>query len=240
MIKIIPVTRESSCARQTKEENERFMIHGVIFDLDGVLVSTDEYHYKSWQRLCDEKGFGFFNREFNHKFRGVARMKCVDILLNAAGKHCTDAEKLEIADRKNRYFVESLENVAEDALLPGSTKILEELKKRNIKIAVASNSKNAKPIIEKVHIGKYFDTIVDGYDIKNNKPHPEPFLLAAQRLGLDPKYCLVVEDAIAGIEAANAAGMPSLGIGEKEYLPNAVVIIKDLSKITVDELLQLS
>lgn len=216
------------------------MIYGVIFDLDGVLVSTDEYHYKSWQRLCDEEGFRFFSKEFNHKFRGVARMKCVDILLDAAGKRCTNAEKLELANRKNRYFVESLENVAEDALLPGSTAILMELKKRNIKIAVASNSKNAKPIIEKVHIGQYFDTIVDGYDIKNNKPHPEPFLLAAQRLGLDPKNCLVVEDAVAGIEAANAAGMPALGIGEKEYLPNAAVLVKDLSQITADELLQLS
>jgi beta-phosphoglucomutase len=216
------------------------MIKGVIFDLDGVLVSTDEYHYKSWQRLCDEEGFSFFNHEFNHKFRGVARMKCVDILLDAAGKHCTEAEKLEIADRKNKYFVESLEHVAEDVLLPGSKDILLELKRRNIKMAIASNSKNAKPIIEKVRIGEYFDTIVDGYDIKNNKPHPEPFLLAAQRLGLDPKNCLVIEDAVAGIEAADAAGMASLGIGEKEYLPNAAVLVKDLSAISADELLQLA
>jgi beta-phosphoglucomutase len=223
-----------------QKRKRNIMILGVIFDLDGVLVSTDEYHYKSWQRLCDEEGFSFFNREFNHRFRGVARMKCVDILLDAAGKRSTDAEKLEIADRKNRYFVESLENVAEDALLPGSVSILSELKKRNIKIAIASNSKNAKPIIEKVHIGQYFDTIVDGYDIKHNKPHPEPFLLAAQRLGLDPKNCLVVEDAVAGIEAANAAGMASLGIGERHYLPNAPVIVKDLSKISAEELLALA
>jgi beta-phosphoglucomutase len=216
------------------------MIKGVIFDLDGVLVSTDDYHYKSWQRLCDDEGFTFFSREFNHKFRGVARMKCVDILLEAAGKKFTAEQKQEIADRKNRYFVESLEDVAEECLLPGSIDILKALRQRNVKLAVASNSKNAKPIIEKVHIGEYFDTIVDGHDIKNNKPHPEPFLLAAQRLGLDPKYCLVVEDAVAGIMAADAAGMASLGIGERDYLPNAKVLVKDLSKISADDLLALA
>ena len=91
-----------------------------------------------------------------------------------------------------------------------------------------------------MHIGEYFDTIVDGHDIKNNKPHPEPFLLAAQRLGLDPKYCLVVEDAVAGIMAADAAGMASLGIGERDYLPNAKVLVKDLSKISADDLLALA
>lgn len=215
------------------------MIKAVIFDLDGVLVSTDEYHYQSWQRLCDEEGFTFFNHEFNHKFRGVARMKCVDILLEAAGKECTVEEKIEIAERKNRYFNELLEKVTEKELLPGALETLQELKRRNIKTAVASNSKNATPIIEKVHIAQYLDAIVDGYDITNNKPHPEPFLLAAQRLQVEPPYCLVVEDAVAGVIAAQAAGMKVLGIGERDYLPNAPHIVKNLAAITVDELLSL-
>ena len=158
------------------------MIKGVIFDLDGVLVSTDDYHYKSWQRLCGEEGFTFFDYEFNHKFRGVARMKCVDILLEAAGRQCTQEQKIEIAERKNRYFVESLQSVTSNELLPGSKEMLIELKRRSTKIAVASNSKNAQSIINKVSIGQYLDVIIDGYDIKNSKPNPEPFLLAAKDL----------------------------------------------------------
>lgn len=215
------------------------MIKGVIFDLDGVLVSTDEYHYKSWVRLCNEEGFTFFDHEFNHKFRGVARMKCVDILLDAAGKQCTQEQKLEIAERKNRYFIESLQAVTSKELLPGAREMLIELKKRSIKIAVASNSKNAQFIINKSDIGQYLDSIIDGYDIKNSKPDPEPFLLAAQQLDLKPQECLVVEDAVAGIDAARAAGMVSLGIGERSYLPNASILIKNLSEITADELLSI-
>ena len=215
------------------------MTKGIIFDLDGVLVSTDEYHFRSWKRLCDELGFGFFNREFNHKFRGVARMTCVDILLDAAGKSLTTAEKQQLADRKNRYFVESLENVTPDELLPGSLEMLAQLKQRGIRIAIASNSRNAKSIIERVGIAPYLDAIIDGYDINNSKPHPEPFLLAAEKLGLRPEECLVVEDAVAGIEAANAAGMKSLGVGERDYLPNAPALVKDLSRISADQLLQL-
>jgi beta-phosphoglucomutase len=215
------------------------MIKGIIFDLDGVLVSTDEYHFRSWKRLCEEEGFGFFDREFNDRFRGVARMKCVDILLDAAGQTLTPEKKQELADRKNRYFVQSLESVTPDELLPGSREMLAELKRHGIRIAIASNSRNAKSIIERVGIGPYLDAVVDGYDINNSKPHPEPFLLAAEKLGLKPDKCLVVEDAVAGIEAANAAGMKSLGIGERECLPNAPVLVKYLSQITVDQLLQL-
>jgi beta-phosphoglucomutase len=216
------------------------MKKGVIFDLDGVLVSTDEFHYRSWQRLCDEEGFSFFDHNFNHQFRGVARFKCVEILLTAAGKHATKQLVHEIAERKNNYFIELLENVTDNELLPGSKHMLAELQKLGVKIAVASNSRNAKMIIEKVGIGQYLDVIVDGFDLKNSKPDPEPFLLAAQRIGLPPEECVVIEDAVSGIQAAQAAGMASLGIGEKEYLPNAPVLVKNLSEITAGELLNLS
>ncbi len=216
------------------------MKKGVIFDLDGVLVSTDEFHYQSWQRLCDEEGFAFFDHTFNHQFRGVARFKCVEILLTAAGKEPTKQLVHEIAERKNNYFVELLENVTERELLPGSKQILAALRTRGVKIAVASNSRNAKMIIDKVGIGHYLDVIVDGYDLKNSKPDPEPFLLAAQRIGVPPAECVVIEDAVSGIQAAQAAGMASLGIGAKEYLPNAPVLVKNLSEITADELLNLT
>lgn len=215
------------------------MTRGVIFDLDGVLVSTDEYHYRSWERLCNEEGFTFFNREFNHQFRGVGRMQCVHILLTAAGEHYAPERQKEVAERKNRYFAESLETVTSKCLLPGSLKMLRELRMRGIKIAVASNSRNAKPIIEKTRIGELLDVIVDGYDIRHSKPDPEVFLTAAERLGLPPTDCLVVEDAVAGIVAADRAGMRSLGIGTPDILPNATTIVRDLSEITPDRLLGL-
>jgi beta-phosphoglucomutase len=215
------------------------MIQAVLFDLDGVLVSTDEYHYRSWLRLCKEEGFDFFDHEFNHQFRGVARMECVEILTRASGRTYTLEQKKEIADRKNRYFAESLSSVTPNELLPGALAALQELKRRGIKIAVASNSRNAKPIIRQVGIEKYLDAIVDGHEIENSKPDPEVFLLAASNVGVPPGHCIVVEDAVAGIEAARRAGMKALGIGPRERLPNADIVVSDLSQISIDELLNL-
>ena len=215
------------------------MIRGVIFDLDGVLVSTDEYHFRSWVRLCNEEGFTFFDREFNHRFRGVGRMQCVHLLLTAAGEQYTPERQKEVAERKNRYFAESLETVTPECLLPGSLEMLRGLRERGIRIAVASNSRNAKPIIEKTKIGALLDVVVDGYDITSSKPDPEVFLLAAEWLALPPVECLVVEDAVAGIVAANRAGMRSLGVGTPDILPNAATIVRNLSEITPDRLLAL-
>jgi beta-phosphoglucomutase len=215
------------------------MIKAVLFDLDGVLVSTDEYHYHSWKRLSAEEGFDFFDHEFNHKFRGVARMECIEIITKASGKHYTPEQKQELADRKNRYFVESLTNVTTEVLLPGALSALHDLKNRGIKIAVASNSRNALTIIKQVKIEHLLDAIIDGHQIENSKPDPEVFLLAAKNVGVSPAHCLVVEDAVAGIESAKRAGMKVLGIGTKERLPNANVVIPDLSAISVDQLLKL-
>jgi len=215
------------------------MIKAVLFDLDGVLVSTDEYHYKSWVKISKDEGFDFFNHDFNHKFRGVARMKCIDIITEASGKTYSPAQKQELADRKNRYFVESLASVTTEMLLPGSLSMLEELKKRGIKIAVASNSRNAMTIIRQTKIEQLLDAIIDGHQIENSKPDPEIFLLAAKKVGVLPSHCLVVEDAVTGIESAQRAGMKFLGIGTKERLPNANKVVPDLSAITVDELLNL-
>ena len=215
------------------------MIKAILFDLDGVLVSTDEYHYRSWLKLSNEEGFEFFDHEFNHQFRGVARMECVEILTRASGRSYTPEQKKEIADRKNRYFAESLSSVTPEELLPGALAALKELKKRGIKIAVASNSRNAKPIIKQVGIEQYLDAIVDGHEIENSKPDPEVFLLAARNVGVEPGDCIVVEDAIAGLEAAKRAGMKALGIGTRERLPNADIVVSDLASISVDKLLSL-
>jgi len=215
------------------------MIKAVLFDLDGVLVSTDEYHYRSWVKISKDEGFDFFNHEFNHKFRGVARMKCIDIITEASGKTYSAAQKQELADRKNRYFVESLASVTTEMLLPGSLSMLKELKKRGVKIAVASNSRNAMTIIHQTKIEHLLDAVIDGHQIENSKPDPEVFLLAAEKVGVPPAHCLVVEDAVTGIESAQRAGMKSLGIGTKERLPNANIVIPSLAAISVDQLLKL-
>ncbi len=215
------------------------MIKAVLFDLDGVLVSTDEYHYRSWQKLSAEEGFDFFDEEFNHRFRGVARMECIEIITRASGRNYTPEQKQELAARKNRYFVDSLQTVTPEALLPGALRALQELKKRSIKIAVASNSRNAKTIIQRVRIEPYLDAVVDGHEIENSKPDPEVFLLAAKNVGVPPSHCIVVEDAVTGIEAARRAGMKALGIGTKSRLPNADIVVADLSAISIDELLNL-
>ena len=215
------------------------MIKAVLFDLDGVLVSTDEYHYRSWKKLSDEEGFDFFDQEFNHKFRGVARMECVEIITKASGRNYSPKQKQELADRKNRYFAESLLSVTTEVLLPGALSALQELRSRGIKTAVASNSRNAVTIIKQVKIEHLLDAIVDGHQIENSKPDPEVFLLAAKKVGVPPAHCLVVEDAITGIESAKRAGMKVLGIGTKERLPNANIVVPNLSAISVDELLKL-
>jgi len=215
------------------------MTKAVLFDLDGVLVSTDEYHYRSWVKIADQEGFDFFDHKFNDKFRGVARMECVEILTKASGRVYSAEQKKEIAERKNRYFAESLSAVTPSGLLPGALSTLQELRKRGIKIAVASNSRNAKTIIRQTKIDHLLDTVVDGYEIENSKPDPEVFLLAAKNVGVDPAHCVVVEDAVAGIEAARRAGMKALGIGTPERLPDADVVVPSLSAISIDRLLNL-
>ncbi|HPN37317.1 MAG TPA: beta-phosphoglucomutase [Melioribacteraceae bacterium] len=214
------------------------MNKGVIFDLDGVLVTTDEYHYKSWVKISEEEGIPF-SWEMNNNFRGVGRMECVDILLSHSNKKYSKEEKEEIAKRKNEYFAKSLEEIDESVIMPGTIDRLKELKELGIKIGVGSNSRNAKTIIKKVNLDKYLDIITDGYDIKNSKPDPEVFLLTAKRLGLHNYECIVVEDAVAGVEAAHAAGMKALGIGSADRLTKAEKVIKNLSEITTEEMIKL-
>ena len=139
--------------------------------------------------------------------------------------------------RKNRYFVASLSDVTPNELLPGALTALQELRKRGIKIAIASNSRNAKTIIGHVNIEHLLDAVVDGHEIENSKPDPEVFLLAAKNVGVPPAQCIVVEDAITGIEAARRAGMKALGIGPRERLPNADIVVPNLSAISIDQLL---
>jgi len=187
-------------------------MEAVIFDLDGVIVSTDDLHYRGWKQLADEEHIEF-DRRINERLRGVSRMESLEILLERAKRSYTPAEKEEMASRKNGYYRRLLETLTADDLLPGAAKTLAALKARKIKVAVASSSRNAGLILRRIGLENAFDAVVDGNDISRSKPDPEVFVKAAQRLGLAPCRCLVVEDAVAGVEAAMAAKMPVLAVG---------------------------
>ncbi|MGE5613534.1 MAG: beta-phosphoglucomutase [Bacillota bacterium] len=189
------------------------MIKGVIFDLDGVLVSTDELHYKAWKKLADEIGITGFNRDDNRMQRGVGRMESLEILLSKGSRKYTDEEKARLADKKNEYYRGMLREMDEGALLPGAVETLEMLRRKGVLIGVGSASKNAPLIIEKTGLCRYIDKLSCGLDISRSKPDPEVFLVAAGKLKLRPEECLVVEDSAAGIAAAKAASMASLGVG---------------------------
>lgn len=189
------------------------MIKGVIFDLDGVLVSTDEMHYQAWKRLAQELHITGFTREDNRRQRGVSRMASLEIVLEKADRTYSEEEKIELAERKNGYYLELLEAMDESAVLENVKDVLEKLKNRGLLLAVGSASKNAPVILEKTGLMPYFDKISCGLDTTKSKPDPEVFLVAAKKLGLPPEECLVVEDSAAGIEAAAAGGMKSLGVG---------------------------
>lgn len=209
---------------------------GVIFDLDGVIVSTDDCHYRGWQRLADEEGI-YFDRTINERLRGVSRMESLEIVLERATKTYGDEQKLEMATRKNNYYRELLQTLSAADLLPGVMPVLSELKTRGVKIAIGSSSKNSPYILERIGLADFFDATSDGNDIKRSKPDPEVFLLAAERLGLAPEACLVVEDAEAGITAALAAGMRALGVGSAATDPRAHLTAPDLAAITVAAML---
>jgi beta-phosphoglucomutase len=211
-------------------------LRAVIFDLDGVLVSTDEFHYRAWQRLADEEGLPF-DREANHRLRGVGRMESLEILLERSPRPYTPEAKAALADRKNRYYRESLTALSPRDVLPGVREILRGLKARGVKVAVASSSRNAPEILRRAGLAEAADATTDGNDITRSKPDPEVFRLAAERLGLAPAECLVVEDAGSGVEAAAAAGMRCLAIGAAAGHPQADRSADDLAAITVDEML---
>jgi beta-phosphoglucomutase len=205
---------------------------GVIFDLDGVLVSTDEFHYRGWARLATEEGIPF-TREDNHRQRGVSRMESLEILLKKSPKSYSGEQKLEMATRKNAYYVECLQNLTLADTLPGAREILVALRAAGIKLAVGSSSRNTPLIMEKTDLCRYFDAVADGNDITRSKPDPEVFLLAARRLGLPPEECVVVEDAEAGVEAARRAGMRVVGVGPAELGP-CDLRVRNIGELTAD------
>ncbi|NLC32247.1 MAG: beta-phosphoglucomutase [Clostridiales bacterium] len=208
------------------------MISAVIFDLDGVLVSTDEYHYLAWKQMAKDEGI-VFNREINEALRGVSRMDSLDIVLSHAVKEYTLEEKKMLAKKKNEIYVKLIHTLQPKDMLPGAKKTIEALKAAGIKIAIGSSSKNTPAILEQIELTDYFDAIADGNNITKSKPDPEVFLLAAHLLNKTPEECLVIEDAQSGLEAAISAGMLVLGVGSASSSLQATIRAKSLKDISV-------
>ena len=188
-------------------------IKAVIFDLDGVICSTDEQHYQGWQALSDRLGIPF-SREVNNRFRGVSRMACMDILEEIGGKHYSDEEKVEYATWKNDYYRQLLGQLSPADLSVEVKETLDELRARGYVLTIGSSSKNTKYILQRLGLEGYFDAISDGTNIVRSKPDPEVFLKSADFISMPYENCLVVEDAISGVEAAHAAGMKAAAVGD--------------------------
>lgn len=193
---------------------------GFIFDLDGVVVSTDDCHYKAWKQIADEEGI-YFDREINQRLRGVSRMESLEIVLERRNREYSDEEKTEMAERKNGYYKELIKSLEPTAILEGAVEFITALREKGVKTAIGSSSKNAVPILERLNLTHLFDAIADGNDIKNSKPAPDVFLKAAEKLELDANKCVVVEDADAGVEAALAANMDVIAVGFASANPKA-------------------
>ncbi|GAB7086917.1 beta-phosphoglucomutase [Marinifilum fragile] len=199
-------------------------ISACIFDLDGVVVDTAKYHYIAWKSLANELGFDF-TEEDNERLKGVSRMRSLDILLEIGGVELDEQTKLELADKKNKNYVEYILKMTPDEILPGVKDFFNELKAKEIKIALGSASKNAMTILNQLELTDYFDAVVDGTHVSNAKPDPEVFLKGAELLGVSPSECVVFEDAEAGVEAAINGNMNCVGIGSPDVLGKANIVV---------------
>lgn len=211
-------------------------LQAVIFDLDGVIVDTAEQHYQAWKRLADEIGV-YFDRTINERLKGVSRMASLEIILERSDKAYSDQEKEAMAARKNGYYVELIEQITPDDFLPGIERFLKELKERGIKTALASASKNAPKVIQRLQAEEYFDVIVDVSTLGKGKPDPEIFMKAAELLGVPRRNCIGVEDAEAGIRAIQSAGMFAVGVGTPEQMHAADLRLDDTSQLSLEGVL---
>jgi beta-phosphoglucomutase len=210
-------------------------IRGFIFDLDGVITDTAEYHYRGWKRLADEEGIPF-SREDNEHLRGVARRESLMLILKE--RIYPEDRIQEMMERKNNYYLAFIKEITPRDLLPGAKELLEEIRAARLKNALGSASKNAGEVIERLGIRDLFDAISDGFSVERQKPAPDLFLHAASQLGLAPEQCVVVEDAAAGIEAARSGGFHTIGLGPRERVGEADTIFPDLSEVRLADLLR--
>ncbi len=210
---------------------------GVIFDLDGVLVTTDMFHYKAWKELADEIGLEF-NEEMNHQLRGVSRVESLKRMYAQNNRDLPSDEEFEAQmTRKNDRYKELIGTMKPEDVLPGSIELLTALRHANIKIAIASASKNMPKVLEQTQLAQMVDATADGSEITHSKPDPEVFLLAAKKLRCDPKDCVGVEDAESGVEAIHRGNMLAIGIGEQGR--KAELVVNSVAELSVERIVDL-
>lgn len=208
----------------------------IIFDLDGVITDTAEYHFIAWSEIGRELGIEI-DRTFNEQLKGVSRMDSLNRILAYGHKSLPSKDKEYYADKKNERYKELIQNISPDDLLPSIRRFLEEIRGAGLKVGLASASKNAFTVIQSLQIGDYFDTIVDAAQVKHSKPDPEVFLRAAEQLEVPTSACMGIEDAQAGVLAIKKAGMFAVGIGSKEELGMADIVLSSTDELDLDRLL---
>lgn len=202
----------------------------VIFDLDGVLVTTDHYHYKAWKKIADKFEIPF-DEEVNHRLRGVSRLDSLNIILENSEVEFSNAEKMNLSEEKNEFYKKYLQKLTPSNIDVNVLLTLKKLKEKDLKLAIGSSSKNAEFILRRTNLMSYFDAISDGNNVEKSKPNPEVFLKAAEFLGQKPENCIIVEDAVSGILAGNRAGMKTVAIGHARTSDLADYKIDSLKKL---------
>ncbi|WP_113663434.1 beta-phosphoglucomutase [Pedobacter nanyangensis] len=213
-------------------------IKACLFDLDGVLVDTAVYHFKAWKKLANTLGFDF-TEEQNEQLKGISRIESLNKILDWGKQQKTEEEKISLATQKNDWYVAMINQMTPAEVLNGTVDFLSKVKNAGYLIGLGSASKNSAMILDRTNLTHFFDVIVDGNVVSKSKPDPEVFLKGAELLRVLPQEALVFEDAIAGIEAANRAGMKSVGIGHAEILTEATLVVADLSKLSIAHLHQM-
>lgn len=208
-------------------------VKAVIFDLDGVVVDTAKYHYLAWKAIADRENISF-NKEINEGLKGVSRMECANILAGRSSKVYKESEISAIAEEKNQIYLQMIMDITPDSYLPGIKNFIHDLRSNNIKTALCSASRNTSRIIDRLEAADLFDVVVSGNDVSNSKPHPEAMLLTSERLAVKPCDCVVIEDAVAGVQAAKEAGMKTIGIGDKKTLREADIILHNTASLEFD------
>ncbi|MGQ1889043.1 beta-phosphoglucomutase [Thermophagus sp. OGC60D27] len=214
------------------------MIKACIFDLDGVIVDTARYHFIAWKKLAEELGIDFTEKD-NERLKGVSRMRSLDILLELGSLELPQQKKEELAQKKNENYRSYILKMTPDEILPGALDFIRELKNNDLLIALGSASKNAMTILDRLELTPWFDAIIDGTKVSAAKPDPEVFLKGAEALKVDPKNCVVFEDAEAGVEAALRGGMKCVGIGSAQTLGKAHLVVEGLNEMNLNKLNQL-
>ena len=209
-----------------------------IFDLDGVIVDTAKFHFLAWKKLADSLNISF-THEINEQLKGVSRVRSLEIILSQGNLQASQEDKNKWLIQKNEDYLAFVSKMDKSEILPRVEEVLQFLKTNNQYIVLGSASKNARPILEKVNILHYFDALVDGNDVTNAKPDPEVFLQGANQVQVDYNNAIVFEDSVAGIQAANLAGMTSVGIGEKEILHESDFCFRDFTEMSNDFIMQL-